>query len=486
MTMALPQVDLTPLLPTLAVVVTGLLVLAQNLVTRGRKTQGAFLLTVVGLVAVAYWNFSFWGEPNIESFQGTVVLDRFALFFNGIFLMASFATVLITRNDADRAEYWRGEHFVLILFATAGMMLMASANDLIVFFLALETMSIAVYVLGGMRKQDEKSNEAALKYFILGAFASGFLLYGIALIYGAVGSTQIAHLSRAVVSHSVRSHPMLLAGAALLLVGFGFKVAAVPLHSWVPDVYEGAPTSVTTFMAVAVKAASFSTFVRIFLEGLKGISHDWQGIVWILAVLTMTVGNVIAISQSNIKRMLAYSSIAHAGYLLVAVVAGGDSGGTAVLFYLIAYALMNIGAFSVVLALGKIGQRNEQIRDYAGIGFRHPFLGLAMAVFMFSLIGLPPLAGFTGKFYLFASAVESGFIGLAVISVLNSALSVAYYLRVVVMLYMEEGEVECDRVWKRPYLLITILFAAFGTLWLGLFPSRFFEIARSAFLSLHS
>lgn len=486
MTIEIPEIDLTPLFPTLVVVGTGLLVLAHDLLTKGHARIRSFLLTITGLLTAGYVNFALWGEGPIESFHETLVLDRFALFFNGLFLMGGVAAVFLTRSDPERDEYWSGEHFALILFSTAGMMLMAAANDLIVFFLGLETMSVAVYVLGGTRKRDLKSNEAAVKYFILGAFASGFLLYGIALLYGVAGSTEIGSLSRAIASHPIRSYPTLLAGLAVLLVGLAFKVAAVPFHSWVPDVYEGAPTPVTAFMAVSVKAAAFSGFVRIFFGGLGELQQDWQVVLWILAALTMTVGNVIAIAQSNIKRMLSYSSIAHAGYVLVAMVAGGDQGGTAVLFYLLAYALMNIGAFSVVLAVGKSGERNEQIRDYAGIGLRHPFLGLAMALSMLSLIGVPPLAGFAGKFYLFASAVEAGLIGLAVIGVLNSALSIVYYLRVVVMMYMEEGGTRCERLWTRPYLFLTILFAALGTVYLGLFPSRFFDIARAAFRSLRS
>jgi NADH-quinone oxidoreductase subunit N len=486
MTVEIPEIDLTSLFPILVVVGTGLLVLAHDLLTKGRARIRSFVLTITGLFAAGYVNFALWGAGPFESFDGTLVLDRFALFFNALFLMAAVAAVFLTRSDPERDEYWSGEHFVLILFSTAGMMLMAAANDLIVFFLGLETMSVAVYVLAGIRKRDPKSNEAAVKYFILGAFASGFLLYGIALLYGVAGSTEIASLGSAVASRSVRPYPMLLAGISVLLVGLGFKIAAVPLHSWVPDVYEGAPTPVTAFMAVAVKAAAFSGIVRIFLGGLKEFQPDWQLVLWILAALTMTVGNVIAIAQSNVKRMLSYSSIAHAGYVLVAVVAGGDEGGTAVLFYLLAYALMNIGAFSVVLAVGKRGERNEEIRDYAGIGLRHPFLGLAMALSMLSLIGVPPLAGFAGKFYLFASAVEAGLVGLAVIGVLNSALSIVYYLRVVVMMYMEEGGTRPERLWTRPYLFLTILFAAVGTVYLGLFPSRFFDVARAAFRSLRA
>jgi NADH-quinone oxidoreductase subunit N len=482
----LSEFGLLPLLPTLAVIFTAVLVLVQDAIAGRRGASGAFLLTLIGLAVSFYWTLTLWGAPRMESFRGGFVLDRFSLFFDALLTLATFATVLMARCDEDRGDYWGGEFLALILFAASGMMIMASSNDLIVVFLGLETMSIAVYVLAGIRKKDAKSNEAALKYFILGAFASGFLLYGIALLYGATGTTRIEEIAVAVLSHSVRSQGLLYAGTAFLVVGLGFKVALVPFHSWVPDVYQGSPTAVTALMAVAVKAAAFSPFVRIFLDGLRGISHTWQGTIWILAVLTMTVGNMIAISQSNIKRMLAYSSIAHAGYLLVAMVAGGEMAGSAILFYLLAYGLMSLGAFSVVLALGEAGNGHEEIDEYAGLGVRHPFLGVAMAIFMLSFIGVPPLGGFTGKFYLFASAVEGGFLGLAVIGVLNSAVSVAYYLRVVVMMYMRQGGLQSAALRQRPLLFLTMTSSALGTLYLGLFPQRFFEIARSAFLSLGS
>jgi len=272
---------------------------------------------------------------------------------------------------------------------------------------------------------------------------------------------------------------------ALLIVGFGFKVAAVPFHVWAPDVYEGSPTSVTALMAVGIKAAAFAAFARVFMHTLVIFRADWTGVLWVLAVLTMTVGNVTALVQRNIKRMLAYSSVAHAGYLLVGMVAGGEAGGSAVLFYLIAYAFMTLGAFAVVIALGRRGQANENLDDYAGVGFRSPFLGAAMAVFMLSLSGIPPLAGFVGKFYIFSAAVKSGYTGLAIIGVLNSVVSVYYYVGVLVRMYMTEGTTEITAPSSRPYLFVTLLLTSTGTVLLGLFPSSLFEVARQSFLALH-
>jgi NADH-quinone oxidoreductase subunit N len=382
----------------------------------------------------------------------------------------------------DATDIRPGEYYALILFAAVGMVLMAAATDLIVIFLALETMSIAVYVLAGIWRQRLQSNEAALKYFLLGAFASGFFLYGVALVYGATGSVQLGKIAAHVSANG--SSTLLLIGIALLVVGFGFKVAAAPFHVWTPDVYEGAPTTITVFMAVGVKAAAFAAFARVFLHALGAVHGEWHWILWGLAVLTMTVGNITALVQNNIKRMLAYSSIAHAGYLLVAMVAGKDLGGAALLYYLAAYALMNFGAFAVVIAVGRQGEPNEDFTDYAGLGFRYPALSMAMTIFMLSLTGVPPLVGFTGKFYIFSAAVKAGYVWLAVIGVLNSVISVYYYVRVVVTMYMQEGTKDIEALSARPALAAAILIAAIGTVVLGVFPSASISLARGSFLSL--
>jgi NADH-quinone oxidoreductase subunit N len=343
-------------------------------------------------------------------------------------------------------------------------------------------MSVAVYVLAGIQRQSLRSNEAALKYFLLGAFATGFLLFGIALVYGATGTTRLDLIAERVSSAATgENRALLLPGIVLLLVGFGFKVAAVPFHVWTPDVYEGAPTSVTAFMAVGVKAAAFAAFGRVFLSSLAPVANDWRWLVAVLAIATMTLGNLLAISQSNIKRMLAYSSIAHAGYLLIALVAGGKDGGSALLFYLLAYALMNLGAFAVVIALARRGDASDEIDRFAGLGFRHPLLAGAMAAFLLSLAGVPPFVGFAGKLYLFRAAVSEGWIVLAVIGVLNSVLSAYYYIWVIVVMYMREGEETPPELSARPYVATAIGLALAGTLVVGVFPGPFLALARTGF-----
>jgi len=478
-----PSVNWVPLLPMLAVTITALGVLIVDLFLEGPDRDALAWLSVLGLGAAAAVSAVLWGHPG-TTLGDTFVTDNYALFFDVLFSVASALTIFMSVDYLATTGVRGGEYYSLILFATVGMITMAGANDLIVLFLGLEVMSIAVYVLAGVWRQDIRSNEAALKYFLLGAFATGFLLFGIALVYGVTASTRLDVIAAHVKSGGAPGREMLVLGVGLLLVGFGFKVAAAPFHVWTPDVYEGAPTSVTALMAVGVKAAAFSAFARVFLESLGGMAGAWTGLLWGLAALTMTVGNVLAISQSNIKRMLAYSSIAHAGYLLVAMVAGGKQGGAPLLFYLVAYAAMNLGAFGVVMALGRKGEPNEAIERYAGLGFRRPLLALAMAAFMLSLAGVPPLIGFAGKFYVFRAAIESGYVGLAVIGVLNSAVSAYYYIWVIVMMYMREGDIEPLPLSGRPYLAATIGIAFAATVLLGVFPGIAFAVAKSGFLSL--
>ncbi len=358
------------------------------------------------------------------------MLDRFALFFAMIFIMAAALTILTSIHYVRQTGIREGEFYALILFATVGMIVMAAANDLMVFFLGLETMSIAVYVLTGMWRANGRSSEASMKYFIMGAFATGFLLYGIALIYGATGSTNLTQISAYLLDQPTEWPVYLIGGGFLLLIGFAFKVGAVPFHFWVPDVYEGAPTPVTGFMSVAVKAAAFAAWARILLYKLSPLDSDWVFPLWIIAIGTMTLGNLLAITQPSVKRMLAYSSIAHAGYLLIPIVVGVEWGGLPLLFYLLTYSFMTMGAFAVLSSMAEVDEPRDSYSDFAGLGFKRPFLALAMTLFMLSLAGFPPLAGFTGKFYVFRSAVLSGHLDLAIIGVLNSLLSVIFYLRV--------------------------------------------------------
>jgi NADH-quinone oxidoreductase subunit N len=479
----LPDISWIAILPLLIVTGTAVLTLLADLWMEGPDREALGWIGLVGLLVAAVAAITLWNK-HLSTFSNAVIIDRYGLFFTLLFCVASGLTLLMSMSYLELTDIRTGDYYSLILFSTVGMVLMATATDLIVIFLGLEVMSIAVYALAGICRGEQRSNEAALKYFLLGAFATGFLLFGIALLYGATGSTTLGPIAAYIAKAGPQEKMLVFAGMALLLVGFGFKVAAAPFHVWTPDVYEGSPTAVTALMAVGVKAAGFAAFARVFMHTLTLLSADWSGVLWVLAALTMTIGNVTAILQRNIKRMLAYSSIAHAGYLLVGMVAGGEYGGTAVLFYLIAYTLMTLGAFAVVIALGRRGAPNENLDDYAGVGFRYPFLGLAMMIFMLSLAGVPPLAGFIGKFYIFSAAVRSGYVGLAVIGVLNSVISVYYYVGVLVRMYMVEGVLEIPVPSSRPYLFATLLVTIAGTILVGLFPGPLFELARQSFLAL--
>jgi len=477
------EINLTPLLPAAEVLLTALTVLLLDLFLRDEEKGLLAWISVLGLAIAAGMIVILWGSQE-GAFQDSYLLDGFSLFFSQFFVGVALITVLSSAHYLKETGIRQGEYYALILFSTFGMILMASANDLILFFLGLETMSIAVYVLTGMWRERSEASEAAMKYFIIGSFATGFLLYGIALIFGATGSTNLSRIAASLTQPGNPWPHFFYAGIFLLLVGLAFKVAAVPFHFWVPDVYDGAPTPVSGFMAVGVKAAAFAGWARIFLSQLSLLQSEWTYPLWVLAILTMTVGNLLAITQSSVKRMLAYSSIAHAGYLLIAVVAGKEGGGQALLYYLLTYAPMTLGAFGVVMVLKKGEKNYEAYSDYAGLGFKRPFLGIAMSLFMLSLAGFPPLAGFTGKFYLFRSAVVAGYTSLAVIGALNSLLSVIYYLRVIVMMYMEEGGVEGKSLADAPLLYAAIAIGVIGTLYLGLLPSTALDLSRVAFLSL--
>lgn len=478
------DVNLIPLLPAAQVLLTGLVVLLRDLFIGDRESKGMLaVLSLVGLGLAAGEAVLLWGASE-SAFNESLVLDNFAIFFTLIFLLIAGLTILSSIQYVRQTGIHEGEFYALVLFATVGMILMAGANDLIVFFLGLETMSLAVYVLAGIWRADSRSSEAAMKYFIMGAFATGFVLYGIALIYGAAGSTNLNRIA-AYLAEQPREWPLYLVGGGfLLLAGFAFKVGAVPFHFWVPDVYEGAPTPVTGFMSTAVKAAAFAAWGRILMHKLSPLDGDWVFPLWVIAIGTMTLGNLLAITQTSVKRMLAYSSIAHAGYLLIAVVVGEEWGGLSLMYYILAYALMTVGAFAVLSFLAEGNNTRETYGDFAGLGFKRPFIALAMALFMLSLAGFPPLAGFVGKFYLFRAAVNAGHLALAIIGVLNSLLSVIYYLRVIVAMYMEEGGAEGKSVGQAPYVYIAIAVALTGTIYLGILPATALDWSRIAFASL--
>ncbi len=478
----LPVVSLRVIAPAAVLAITGfVLMLLDLLPPRGRREHLAFV-GLAGVVIALIVTVLLWGS-DATGFQGMAVLDNLSLFAT---LVIGYATGLVLLESIDylkRRGMESGEFYILVLFAAAGMVIMAGANDLIVVFLGLETMSLALYVLAGFFRTEIQAGEASMKYFLLGAFASGFFLYGIALIYGATASTNLDRIGAAVKAGAGRD-PLLLIGFALLLVGFGFKISAVPFHMWTADVYEGAPTSVTAFIATGSKAAAFAALLRLLLESLRPLQGEWTWLFWVLAVLSMTLGNVVAIAQQNLKRMLAYSSIAHVGYMLVGIVAGGGLGGGSVLFYLLVYTFTTAGAFGVVLLLERGGEEAVGIGDTAGLATRHPLAALALALFLLSLVGIPPTAGFVGKFYLFGAAVRSGYVWLAVIGVLNSAAAAYYYLRIIVNMYMREPEGPPAVIMPSFAGALAVVVALWGVIQLGIFPAPLFDLAQSAVLPL--
>jgi NADH-quinone oxidoreductase subunit N len=476
------------LLPEIVLSLWGMLVLLVDVFQKGSRSGPSRpmipWLALAGLVAAGAANIWLLGLTESGT-AGMVAVDSFRVFVNFIVLTAAAMSILISIGYPTATGINRGEFYALILLATVGMMLMAATRDLMLLFLALELMSIAVYVLVGFNRSDPRSGEGALKYFLLGAFSSAFLLYGIALVWGSSGSTNLGVIAPQVAT-ALGSNPMFLTGAALLVVGLGFKVAAVPFHMWTPDAYDGAPTPVTAFMATGVKAAAFAAFIRIFAVAFGGAYEVWNGVLWWMAILTMFVANLIAITQGSVKRMLAYSSIAHAGYLLVAVVAANSYGAAAFLFYLLVYTLMTAGAFGVIIANTRGGRERISLQDYAGFGWEQPLLGAVFAVFLLSLAGFPLTGGFIGKLYILRAAISAGYQELAVALVIASLISYFYYLRVVVVMYMRPAATDDPQeslVASGP-LRFTVAFAAIGVLLLFFFPMQFLQAAQQSVATL--
>ena len=446
---------------------------------------GSLFVTLVtaGIVVWYMWR-------GATSTVGIIAVDNFRWAADLIFLLAT-AIALVMGLDYDRREdYAPGEAYVLLLFATSGMMLLAAARDLMIVFLGIELMSVAVYVLAGIDRRSNRAAEAALKYFLLGAFATGFLLYGIALIYGAAGSTNLQEIAASIAaSGGIAESPMMQVGIALLLVGFAFKVAAAPFHMWTPDVYEGAPTPYTAYMAAAVKAGAFAAFVRVWLEAfplLPQTDAPMAMALWYLAVITMVVGNVVALAQRNIKRMLAYSSIAHAGYLLVAIVVGTPIGSSAFLFYLVAYTLATMGAFTVVMAISSRGEGRQQISDYAGLWREKPWLAIAMAVFMLALLGFPLFGGigFFAKYYVLEAALDQQKTYLAIWLVLTSVVSAGYYLYVVMVMFMRSRPADAPALPAIPGATRFVIAATVALILLfGVYPQPVIRFARAGTLA---
>ena len=437
----------------------------------------SIVLCVLTLAGVIYM----WVAGHTAA-RGVVAVDAFRWATDVLVLLGAILAIAMSMDYLERERIDIAEAHVLILFATAGMMLLAAARDLMIVFLGIELMSIAVYVLAGLNRRSLRSAEAALKYFLLGAFSTGFLLYGIALVFGATGSTNIADIGAAVLERDLATNPMLLAGVGLLIVGLGFKVAAAPFHMWTPDVYEGAPTPMTAFMAAAVKAAAFATFLRMWMEAFPYLNLAWHKPLWYLAVVTMVVGNVVALMQKNVKRMLAYSSIAHAGYLLVAVVVSNFEGASAFLFYVFAYTLATMGAFAVVMALAQTGERGQQIEDYAGLWRVRPGLAIAMAVFMLALLGFPIFGGmgFFAKWYVIQAALRPpSQPKLAVWLVLTSVVSAGYYLYVVMVMFMKARPADAPAPLKVPGMTrFVIATCAIVLLVVGIWPRPVLSVAR--------
>ena len=435
-------------------------------------------LGLIGLFGAAAASCFLW-DTDAQSF-GVVRADNFALFINIVLCLIGILTMVFSHDVVEREGIPAGEYYALTLFAISGMMLMAAATDLLVIFLALEVLSLAVYVLTGIRRASAAGAEAAFKYFLLGAFSSAFFLYGIAFTYGLTGSTRLDRVGSLIRTQEAAPTPMQFLAVGLLLVGFAFKVSAVPFHMWTPDAYEGAPPAVTGFMSTGVKAAAFGAFVRVFLAAFYPLRDDWSVIVWLIAAATMIVGTVVGVTQTSVKRMLAYSSIAHGGYLLLALLSGNDVGKGAVLFYLLAYAVTNVGAFGVISVLDSSDRPNDQIRDYAGLWNDHPGLAALMTIFLLSLGGFPPLAGFVAKWYVFSAAVKAGYTGLAIIGVLTSVVSVFFYLRVVVMMYMTSTDAPARFPAVPRMAGLALVVSAIAVFYLGVLPTRVLDWAAAS------
>jgi NADH-quinone oxidoreductase subunit N len=441
-------------------------------------------LAALGLVVTL--GFVIARAGNVETaFGGMVTVDEFSNFISILLLFSGLAGIALAYDYLQRIGIERGEYYIMLLFAIMGMMLMGMASDLIMIFLALELLSIPLYVLAGIAVPQLNSEEAAIKYFLLGAFASSIFVYGTAMVYGATAETALKEIVL-VLEQGAYEPPLLLAGAALILIGLGFKVAVVPFHMWTPDVYHGSPTAVTAFMSVGAKVAGFAALLRIFVLALPALSYDFTPVLWALAALTMIFGNLVAIAQSNIKRMLAYSSIAHAGYIMMALVPYAQKNVTqssvaSILFYMVAYAFTNFAAWAVVIALEQAEDKGLNISDYAGLGKKYPGLAAVMAVAMLSFTGVPPTLGFVGKFFLFQTVVEGGYIWLALIGVVTSLISAFYYLRVIVIMYMQDGE---PLVRREPWLNLTAYSAGIGTVILSILSAPLLNWAYQAILEL--
>jgi NADH-quinone oxidoreductase subunit N len=476
----IPSLELEPILPEIILVGVAIVVLLADAIRPSRDQRFALALSLAGLGAAAFFSFRLWdwsGDPTVLG--GMVSTDRFGVFFRELILGSAAVALLFSHTYLIRTGEGRGEYFALLLFATAGMTLISVAADLIVVFLALEILSLSLYVMAGFSWRRLASQEASLKYFLLGAFSSAFFLYGIAFAYGATGTTSIGAMARALSGEAGTTLALALVAGGLLVVGFGFKVAAVPFHMWTPDVYQGAPTPVTGFMAAGTKVAAFAALLRVLTSALGPVAWDLRPALWAIAALTMILGSTLAIAQTDVKRMLAYSSIAHAGFVLVGVVAVSQEGVSGSMFYLVAYAAMILGGFGVAMLVSGRGEERTSLASYAGLARRSPWLAALLTLFLLSLAGIPPTAGFIAKVVVFQAAVQAGQSALVVIAVLASVVAAFFYLRVIVLMYMREPEdAEVATAGAGPGLALGVTAAL--TLALGVFPSLLLDVLRSA------
>lgn len=470
--------SLTPIIPELIMTSVALVILMADLFIKRKETLA--FLSIIGVTIVAY---SLLTTPEGSTFSGMFVSDGYSTFFKLLFLLNVILSILISVKYVSIENINLGEYYAFLLFSTLGMMIMASAHDLILVYLGLELMALSTYILTAFLRHDTRSNEASLKYFLLGAFSSAFLLYGIAMSYGLTGTTELKAIATYIAKAGLTGNKTLLLSVIFLVVAFSFKIAAVPFHMWAPDVYEGAPTSITAFMSVGPKAAGFAVLGRVFFEAFGELHIEWSNILLPLSILTMVLGNIIAISQTNIKRMLAYSSIAHAGYALLGVIAGTPEGLASTMNYLMIYAFMNIGAFSIVIMLRSEGFSGVDIEDYKGLSKSHPLASALMLIFMFSLTGIPPTAGFIGKFYVFMEAIKAGHVIPVVIAVIMSAVSAYFYLRIVMYMYMHDPEREITLTIS-PSMNLALIITTAGTLFLGILPSFLIEFAKRSIISI--
>ena len=472
--------DIRPLIPELTLICVGLILLLLDLVVKKKEVVAA--AGIVGTLVALYGTYKLYGFYDAQTaFGGMFILDGYSNFFKLIFYLNVLLTICISFKYMAIEKASFGEYYALLMFATTGMMIMASAGDLIILYLGLELMALSTYILAGLIRRQPRSNEAALKYFFLGAFSSAFLLYGISLTYGLTGTTNLREIAESLNTLNIQGSPIMYLGLIFIIVAFGFKIALVPFHMWAPDVYEGAPTSITAFMSVGPKAAGFAVLGRVLFEAFAGMQVQWASILVPIAILTMAAGSIIALAQTNIKRMLAYSSIAHAGYMLLGVISGTPEGLTSTVNYLMIYLFMNIGAFSIVIMLRREGFQGENLEDYMGLSKSHPLAAALMLVFMFSLTGIPPTAGFVGKFYVFMEAINAGYVYLAVIAVVFSAISAFFYLRVVMYMYMKDPQQEVTLTGSLS-MSVALAVTSMMVLIIGVFPSLLLNLVRYSLL----